>query len=98
MEPLKNNSCRDHPYEQKEFFCLKCKWIYCERCYKLNDRSHKPYIRPLSDELLGRYEFVQFLGATTYGSVFRVISLSDDIPCVIKVIDDINNEDEFLIA
>lgn len=95
MEPLpKTNTCPDHPSKQKEFVCLKCKRIYCLKCYK-TDSSHKSYIRSLSEELLASYEFEQYLGSGTFGCVFKVFSLSEDLPYALKVMTNVATEEDF---
>lgn len=98
MDPGRiTNACPDHPSKQKEFVCLTCKKIYCRKCQK-NDSSHKSHIRPLSDELLSSYEFKQYLGAGTFGCVFSVISLSEDLPYALKVITDVATQADFDFA
>ena len=96
MEPEKPkaNSCPDHPSQPKEFACLICKKIYCLDCYKI-DKLHRTSIRPLSEQLLDSFEFEQYLGAGTYGSVFKVSSLSEGLPYALKDIDDVNTPEEF---
>ena len=95
MEPSKKtNACLKHPSNQKECFCLKCKKLFCHDCYK-NDISHKSHILPLSNELLANYSFEQYLGEGSFGFVFRVISLSDDLPYALKIINDVDDYELF---
>lgn len=87
------NLCPDHPSKKKEYLCLTCKKIYCHKCYKKD--NHRLNIKPLSKELLANYELEEYLGSGTYGFVFKVISLGEDRPYALKVITDVNTQEDF---
>ena len=82
---LTANRCLKHRDIPKEYVCTKCKTIYCQICLQ-EDASHSKFDR-LPKKLLSNYEFEQFLGKGSFGSVFKVTSLSDGSPYAIKVID-----------
>ena len=91
---LKANSCPDHPSQPKEYLCLTCKKIYCHNCYK-KDTEHRSDIRPISLQLLDSFELEQYMGAGTFGAVFKVLSLSDGLPYALKVLSQVNSEEDF---
>ena len=93
-DQVTTNLCPDHPSEQKEFLCLICKKIYCHECYR-KDKAHRLKIKPLSVEMLANYELEEYLGAGTFGFVFKVISLGENRPYALKVINDVETQEDF---
>ena len=85
------NRCAAHPSLSKEFFCESCKLIYCNTCYQ-NDKKHRQKISSISEILLENYEFLSFLGRGSFGTVFKVKSLSDGQELALKVIQDVDDE------
>lgn len=93
-QQLKTNACPSHPSQPKEFVCLTCKKIYCLTCYQ-NDKLHRANTRGISEQLLDSFEFQQYLGSGTYGCVFKVLSLGEDHPYALKVIQDVTTQEDF---
>lgn len=91
---LETNPCPSHPSQPKEFLCPTCKKIYCMTCF-LKDEDHRTIVKALSKQLLDIYEFEQYLGAGSFGSVFKVSSFSDGLNYALKVMTDIKTEEEF---
>ena len=91
-----SNSCPSHPSQRKEFVCPLCKKIYCFDCLKI-DKPHRASIKGLSEHLLDSFEFEQYLGEGTFGCVFKVISLGDDLPYALKVLSGVETEEDFAI-
>ena len=91
---LENNPCPSHPSQLKEFLCPNCKKIYCIICFQ-KDEDHRTNVKPLSKHLLDIYEFEQYLGAGSFGSVFKVSSFSDGLTYALKVMTDIKTEEDF---
>lgn len=94
IQPLKTNACPSHPSQPKEFVCLTCKKIYCHTCYQA-DKPHRTNTRGISEQLLDSFEFQQYLGSGTYGCVFKVLSLGEDHPYALKVIQNVTTQEDF---
>ena len=73
--PLKTekNSCSSHNSEQIKFLCKLsgCRMLMCQKCFDEHKKVHKKK-EELSEDLLGRYHFIKYMGKGSFGHVFAV--------------------------
>ena len=70
-----SNECLTHGQENC-CFCKDCGLIMCSDCSKTHScpKMKKKVIEYIDDSLLDNFKFEKYLGAGSYGSVFRVTS------------------------
>ena len=85
------NRCPNHLNTQIQFYCSLCKTFECWTCQR-NHKSHKSKHFSLPEKLLANYEYIKFLGGGTYGTVFKVKSLTDDQEMALKIITEVDED------
>ena len=84
------NFCSKHSSEKIQFFCLKCKKVYCSSCYQA-DKTHT--VKDLPKELISNYEFEDFVCNGRCGFVFKAKNMKTGDLCALKLIP-IENDDD----
>ena len=81
----KINICKKHENEIR-FVCEDCKLLICQICFDDDHENHHVINFKKKHPLREMDDFKEFLGKGGYGSVYKAISIKENITYAIKLI------------